>query len=244
VRFQRGQGVISMVVVLLIAGIGLLLVGLLTVGFGIQLELSLGNTLIFTGAIVACTGVLMLGLWMVVRELKNIARGLGEGIPAESPAGTWRQPRVDRMGSVVAPEDGELLFPRDQPGPERAANAAPSSPLPWHEQTASRDRPRHNAPAADEPADAAPAARQSDVFLLAERTRAGPGADGRFARRALGGRIRRAASGIVRRRLAKIGTCKGTRRAAIAAQRPGAIDIYPSRPCCQRNRAGSASRAE
>jgi hypothetical protein len=159
-RFQRGRGVISMVVVLLIAGIGLLLVGLLTVGFGIQLELSLGNTLIFTGAIVACTGVLMLGLWMVVRELKNIARGLGEGIPAESPAGTWRQPRTDTTGSVVAPEDGELLFPRDQQGPERAANAGPSSPLPWHEQTASRDRLRHNAPAADEPADAAPTARQ------------------------------------------------------------------------------------
>jgi hypothetical protein len=40
-------------VVMLIAGIGLLLAGLLTVGFGIQLDLSLGNTLIFTGAIVA-----------------------------------------------------------------------------------------------------------------------------------------------------------------------------------------------
>jgi hypothetical protein len=175
-----------MVVVLLITGIGLLLVGLLTVGFGIQLELSLGNTLIFTGAIVACTGVLMLGLWMVVRELKNIARGLGEGIPAESPAGTWRQPRVDRTGSVVAPEDGELLFPRDQPGPERAANAAPSSPLPWHEETASRDRLRHNAPAAGEPADAAPAARPRRNLMFSssrkerergqERTADSPGA--------------------------------------------------------------------
>ena len=42
-----------MSVVVLVAGIGLLLVGLATVGFGIELDLSLGNTLILTGAIAA-----------------------------------------------------------------------------------------------------------------------------------------------------------------------------------------------
>ena len=67
-----------MMVVLLIAGIGLLLAGLLAIGFGIPVkEFSFGNTLILTGAVAACTGMVMLGLWMVVRELKNIARRLG-----------------------------------------------------------------------------------------------------------------------------------------------------------------------
>ena len=75
-----------MVAVLLIAGIGLLLAGLLTVGYGILLDLSLGNTLILAGAIVACTGAMMLGFWMVVRELKNVARRLGPGVPLESAA--------------------------------------------------------------------------------------------------------------------------------------------------------------
>jgi hypothetical protein len=150
-----------MVAALLIAGIGLLLVGLLTVGFGIQLELSLGNTLIFTGAIVACTGVLMLGLWMVVRELKNIVRRLGAAA-------------ADRPGSV-APEDGGFLFPGDQPAAERAAHAGPAapspSPLPWHDEAASRDRVRPNAPAAAEPADAAPAAKQRRNLMFASSSR-------------------------------------------------------------------------
>jgi hypothetical protein len=160
-----------MVAALLIAGIGLLLVGLLTVGFGIQLELSLGNTLIFTGAIVACTGALMLGLWMVVRELKNIARRLGAGIPAESPASSWLQPAADTPGGV-APEESGFLFPRDEPAPERAADAGPASPspLPWHDEAASRDRARHT-PAAAEPADAAPAAKPRRNLMFSSSSR-------------------------------------------------------------------------
>jgi hypothetical protein len=150
-----------MVAALLIAGIGLLLVGLLTVGFGIQLELSLGNTLIFTGAIVACTGVLMLGLWMVVRELKNIARRLGAAA-------------ADRPGRV-APGDGGFLFAGDQPAAERAAHAGPAAPppssLPWHDEAASRDRVRPYAPAAAEPADAAPAAKQRRNLMFASSSR-------------------------------------------------------------------------
>ena len=78
-----------MAAVLLIAGIGLLLAGLLAVGFGIPVkEFSFGNTLILTGAVVACTGIMMLGFWTVVRELRNIARRLGSGFVAESSAGT------------------------------------------------------------------------------------------------------------------------------------------------------------
>ena len=82
-----------MVAVLLVGGIGFLLAGLLAIGFGIPVkEFSFGNTLILTGAIVACTGVMMLGLWVVVLELKNIARQFGLGIPPGSRAGTTRLP--------------------------------------------------------------------------------------------------------------------------------------------------------
>ena len=72
-----------MMVGMLVAGIGLVLAGLLAIGFGIPIkEFSIGNTLILTGVIGVCTGAIMLGLWMAVRELKNIARRLGAGVPS------------------------------------------------------------------------------------------------------------------------------------------------------------------
>ena len=69
-----------MMFVMLVAGIGLVLAGLLAIGIGIPIkEFSTGNTLIIAGVIGVCTGAIMLGLWMTVRELKNIARRLGAG---------------------------------------------------------------------------------------------------------------------------------------------------------------------
>src|SRR5882757_4355997 len=139
-----------MVAVLLIAAIGFLLAGLLAVGFGIPVkEFSFGNTLILTGAVMACTGVLMLGLWAVVRELKNIGRRLGPGIPVEVPTAAPGTARGDQ-----APED--FLFSRDRPAPQNAENTEPAAPSPpWHGEAASRDRGRNDLPAAAEPAPAA-----------------------------------------------------------------------------------------
>src|SRR4029450_11754137 len=71
-----------MMFVMLVAGIGLVLAGLLAIGFGIPIkEFSTGNTLIIAGVIGFCTGGIMFGLWMTVRELRNIARRLGAGVP-------------------------------------------------------------------------------------------------------------------------------------------------------------------
>ncbi len=139
-------------VILLIAGIGILLAGLLAIGFGIPVkEFSFGNTLILTGAVAACTGMIMLGLWMVVRELKNIAR---------------------RLGSGVATEAGDFLFSRDQPAAEHAGNAEPSAPSPpWHEEATSRDRVRSDAPSAPEPVEAAPAAKPRRNLLFSSSSR-------------------------------------------------------------------------
>ncbi len=142
-----------MMVLLLIAGIGFLLAGVLTIGFGIPVkEFSFGNTLILTGTVAACTGIIMLGLWMVVRELKNIARRLGPG---------------------AATEDEGLLFSPDRPAAENASNAEPSapSPPPWPEAAGSRDRVRGDVPSAPEPVEAAPAAKQRRNLLFSSSSR-------------------------------------------------------------------------
>ena len=50
-----------MVVLLLVAGIGFLLAGLVAIGFGIPInEFGFGNTLIVAGTVAACTGMLLL----------------------------------------------------------------------------------------------------------------------------------------------------------------------------------------
>jgi hypothetical protein len=159
----------SMMMAMLIAGIGLLLGGLLTVGFGIELDLSFGNTLIQSGSVAACTGILLLGLWTVVRELKNIARRLGPEVAAESRASaatasaTLREPAPDLFGR-------EPLHPGSTGEAEPAAPAPEPepSPAPWHEETAARDRARSEAPA---PAEAAPAVKPRRNLLFSSSSR-------------------------------------------------------------------------
>jgi hypothetical protein len=141
-----------MMVLLLIAGIGFLLAGVLTIGFGIPVkEFSFGNTLILTGTVAACTGLIMLGLWMVVRELKTIAR---------------------RLGPAVATEDEGLLFSPDLAAAESASNAEPSAPSPsWPEDAGSRDRVRGDVSSAPEPVEAASAAKQRRNLLFSSSSR-------------------------------------------------------------------------
>ena len=123
-----------MMVVLLVAGIGLLLAGLVAIGFGIQInEFSLGNTLIVAGTVAACTGMLLLGLWTAVKELKTIARRLGPG-GANEPA---RKPAI-RL-AATRPLVKQRI--RAQPGSDNAGNMEPArarlSP-PWHGEAAPR----------------------------------------------------------------------------------------------------------
>ena len=72
-----------MTIGMLVAGIVCLLAGLLAIGFGIPInEFGLGNTLILAGAVTACTGLIVLSLWVVVKELKGMAGRLGAGAAA------------------------------------------------------------------------------------------------------------------------------------------------------------------
>ena len=65
--------------------------------------------------------------------------------------------------------------PRDQPPAAehagRAEPAVPSSPPPWHEEAASRDRPRSEVPPEAEPAEAAPAVKPKRNLLFSSSSR-------------------------------------------------------------------------
>jgi hypothetical protein len=138
-----------MMIVLLIAGIGAALAGLLAIAFGIPIkEFGFGNTLILVGVVAVCTGMILLGLSLVVRELKIISQRL-------RPAGQRARTALPSIGpSAVGqgiPSDDEFPFGSDPAAAENAGGAesgAPmpsSSPPPWHE-AASRDRARVDAP--------------------------------------------------------------------------------------------------
>ena len=134
-----------MMFVMLVAAIGLILAGLLAIAYGIGVQLSTGNTLIIAGMIGLCTGAIVLGLWMTVRELKNIARQLSAGLP---------EARGDAMGRPVlagaatrdsAPAGGDFLA-AEQPGGSgpfspAAAPFAPAALPPWQNEAVLRDHP-------------------------------------------------------------------------------------------------------
>src|SRR5436190_827171 len=93
----------SMMVLMLVAGIGLVLAGLAVIGYGIPVkEFSVGSTLILTGTIIACTGIILLGFWMALRELQNMAQRLSRGMLARPGAaaapGILAGSRTDAFG--------------------------------------------------------------------------------------------------------------------------------------------------
>lgn len=156
-----------MIIALLIAGIGFLLVGLLGVAYGIPIkEFSFGNTVIIAGALTACTGMIMIALCVVVRELKAIAEhfesssalGPRTGFPAP-PSAASAAPHDQAPG-----EDGPLF---DQAGAANPADGDPAAPPPWHEETATRDRGRGEAP----PVEAAPVPKPRRNLLFSSTSR-------------------------------------------------------------------------
>ncbi len=132
---------------LLIAGILSVLAGLLSIVYGIPVkEFSFGNTMILVGAAAICTGMLLLGLWIVVGELRNIARRLAPRISAEPRGRSALAAPGSAPSPRSAPAEGGFLFSRDDPaaqdedGIETAA--PPMSPHPWQDEGGSRERTR------------------------------------------------------------------------------------------------------
>jgi hypothetical protein len=158
---------ISMMLALLIAGIGILLAGLVGIGFGIPVkEFSFGNTLIVTGVVAACTGMIMLALWAMVRELKKVALQAGSGVAPTSRAGTLPRSAAASARDSVPESDGFPLS-REQPGAARPGDAEPAE-VPWQDEAASHEGPR---PPVPPPAEAAPAAKQRRNLLFSSSSR-------------------------------------------------------------------------
>ena len=130
--------------------------------FGIPIkEFSFGNTMILSGAVIACTGIVLMGLYFVGRELRNLTRRLEAGLPAP---GSFAQPRDSGRGRSAAapaqpkamrPPRDDMLFPRDpqsadfdgfdsetdHPAPALPSANAPSLSAPWHDEPPVRTRP-------------------------------------------------------------------------------------------------------
>jgi hypothetical protein len=163
-----------MMLLMLMAGIGALMGGLVAILFGIPVkEFSFGNTLIVVGAMAACTGLVIIALSVVVAELKTIARRL----PTRSPT----DPRFsEALGPSVAeqPEDDDFMFPRDQsvpPDVDDLESRTTRSPAPtaWNGTGPSRASPEGQSETADPPPAAKP--RRNLMFASAsqkERERA------------------------------------------------------------------------
>jgi len=129
-----------MMVGMLVAGIGLVLAGLLATGYGITIsEFSTGNTLILSGVNGVCAGAIVLGLWVAVRELQNIARRLGGDMMAQPRGEVAARPVLPPRESAA----GDASFPFNQDATQTAggtepAAAAPPPPPPWQDEAAAR----------------------------------------------------------------------------------------------------------
>jgi hypothetical protein len=152
----------SMILALLIAGIVAVVAGLLAILFGYTVrDFSLGSTLIISGTIGVCSGMLLAGLYVVATELKNIARRL---------AGSAAPPEV-RVRPVLP---GLAISGAPAPEPAPALRAEPSAPAapPWQGEAPPRDRPRLEAPEEPEmPSQAAAEAPRRRNLMFASSSR-------------------------------------------------------------------------
>ena len=125
-----------MLMALMIAGIVFLLAGLAGVALGIPVkEFSFGNTEILAGVIVACTGMIMVSLWITIRELKKLERRVGSAVVPPLPRPPFSLPSTltDPSPYEGGLENNGVLPDLDDVEPE-------PSPMPWREETASRHR--------------------------------------------------------------------------------------------------------
>lgn len=145
-----------MTLALLIAGIFAVVAGLLAIVFGYTVrDFSLGSTLIISGAIGVCSGLLLTGLHVVVVELKAIARRL-TGSAASSEVRV--RPVLPGLATSGPPGSEPAPAPAMRPPPLSAAG-----PPPWQNEAAARERPRVEAPPSPPEPDAAMPSGASDA---------------------------------------------------------------------------------
>ncbi len=137
-------------IVLLIAGIGVILAGLAAIGFGIPVkEFGFGNTLILTGSVGVCTGLIMISLGLVVREMRRLAADLAISAEPRAAAPLPRRelklPPAPQDIDDSAAEDAPVFPPFARETPPTPAPPAPTGPEPgvppWQDEVL-RDRER------------------------------------------------------------------------------------------------------
>lgn len=149
-------------IALLLAGALVFCAGVLAIVFGIPIkEFSFGNTVILCGTVAASTGLILIGLGILTREVKQLSRRLGtapvreeaeveEIVVAEVPPPAMpEEPRP----APRAPGNSDFLFSRDEPpahAPETEfdfppPSRAPFPPLPERpEPAAATERPKRD----------------------------------------------------------------------------------------------------
>lgn len=144
---------------LLIVGIFAVVAGLLAVAFGYSIrDFSLGSTLITSGTIGVCSGMLLVGLYVVLLELQGIARRL---------AATAAASEV-RVRPVLPPG---LAAPNEPSAPVAEPPPTPAAP-PWQAEAPVRERPRAEAAVEPEaPPPAAPEAPRRRNLMFASSSR-------------------------------------------------------------------------
>jgi hypothetical protein len=154
-----------MMMLLLMAGIGAFLGGLVAILFGIPVkEFSFGNTLIVVGAMAACTGMIMIALAVVVGELKTIARRLGSRTVAEA------RPRTGLAPALADSGEDDFMFPRDPSAQQDEDRFEPEAPvLPATRNGTNAQRARQNGLSELEAVEPAPKARRNLMFASASR---------------------------------------------------------------------------
>ena len=155
-----------MALALLIVGIFAVLAGLLAILFGYTVrEFSVGSTLIISGTLGVCTGLLLVGLHLLLLELRGIARRLAAGLAA--PSEVRVRPVLPGLAipGAPAPEPALASPAKVEPAPPPAAGAPP-----WQSEAATRERPRIELPEAPTPA-AAPEAPRRRNLLFASTSR-------------------------------------------------------------------------
>jgi hypothetical protein len=176
-------------ILLFVAGSVLGAAGLLALGFGIPIkDTTFGSTMLLSSMVLLCTSLLLVGLGLVVRELKAVVRALAQGGVRAAPRGqpgrpggpprpalAWQAGLAPYVDPGAPPLMAEPSFAESQP-------AAPTVPPPWAAEAATRDRGRNVAgsqPAAgpapvESPAPPPPErpARRNLLFATRKRDRA------------------------------------------------------------------------
>src|SRR3569623_3363016 len=114
-------------IALLLAGTLVVCAGVLAIVFGIPIkEFSFGNTMIICGAVVASTGLILIGLGILAREVKQLSRRLGTGpvreqvdveeiMLAEVPAPAPMMPEPPRPAPSRSPGNSDIMIAPDEP---------------------------------------------------------------------------------------------------------------------------------